>query len=323
MLYERGYMSISGFTMLKNASKLYYPIKQSVMSILPIVDEYVIALGDCDADDDSRREIESIGSPKIKIIDTVWDLEKYPRGMEHAHQTDIAKEACSGDWLFYLQADEVVHEKDHPAIVRRCEQFKDDKEVEGLLFSYYHFWGDYNHYHTSHGWYPYEVRIVKNDPVIHSWESAQSFRRIPGFDGIHYRQQEGTFKLNVARVDAAVYHYGWVRPPHYMQTKRKAFDVSHRGKTVAEERFRDAPKEFDFGPLNLLDEFKGSHPAVMKEWMERFDWADKLQYDGPSNPYRQKHKHERLRIRLMTFIEQKLLGGRQIFTFRNYNLLKK
>jgi hypothetical protein len=316
-------MRISGFTMLKNASKLYYPIKQSIMSILPIVDEYVVALGNCDEDDSSRREIESIGSPKIKIIDTIWNLEKYPRGMEHAHQTDIAKEACSGDWLFYLQADEVVHEKDHPAILKRCKELFDDKVVDGLLFKYYHFWGDYLHYHTSHGWYSHEIRIIRNKPDIHSWESAQSFRRIPGFDYVNYRQQEGTYKLNVAAVDAHIYHYGWVRPPNYMQAKRQAFDTNHKGRKRADEIYLNAPKEFDFGPLNLLKEFEGTHPEVMKEWINKFDWADKLQYNGQPNPYRKKEKHERLRIRLMTFLEQKILGGRQIFTFKNYKVLNK
>ena len=316
-------MKISGFTMLKNASKLYYPVKQSIMSALPIVDEFIVALGDCDADDSSRAEIESIGSAKVRIIDSPWDIEKYPRGMEHAHQTDIARAACSGDWLLYLQADEVLHEEDHEKIAGRCRQLLGDKEVEGLIFNYLHFWGDYGHYHLSHGWYPHEIRIIRNDPEIHSWESAQSFRRIPGFDGINYRQQQGTHKLNVASVDARIFHYGWVRPPSYMMAKRQAFDTNHKGRKQAADIYLHAPKEFDYGPLNLLEEFRGSHPAVMKEWISKFDWGDKLQYGGRPNPYRTMEKHERLRIRLMTFIEQKVLCGRQIFTFKNYNLLKR
>ena len=109
-------MKLSGFTFLRNTSKLYYPIKESICSILDIVDQFVIALGDNDPDDNTLEIIETIGSDKIKVIHTTWDMEKYPRGMEHAHQTDIAKEACSGDWLFYLQGDEVVHEGDHSRI---------------------------------------------------------------------------------------------------------------------------------------------------------------------------------------------------------------
>src|ERR1700727_3107375 len=101
-------MTISGFTMVRNATKLYYPIKQAITSILPIVDEFVVALGEGDPDDKTLDEIRSINSDKIRIIHTVWDLDKYPRGMEHAHQTDIAKAAGKGDWLFYLQGDEVT-----------------------------------------------------------------------------------------------------------------------------------------------------------------------------------------------------------------------
>ena len=107
-------MKISGFSMAKNANKLYYPVKQAILSALPLVDEFIIALGDSDDDDKTREEIESINSDKIKIIDTVWDIVKYPRGMEHAHQTDIAKDHCKGDWLLYLQSDEVIHENTFP-----------------------------------------------------------------------------------------------------------------------------------------------------------------------------------------------------------------
>ena len=89
-------MKISGFSIARNASKLYYPLRQAIESILPICDEFVVAV---------VREMPMTrrgGSgtdrfDKIRIIDTVQDLEKYPRGMENAHQTDIAMKACTGD----------------------------------------------------------------------------------------------------------------------------------------------------------------------------------------------------------------------------------
>jgi hypothetical protein len=320
-------MTISGFTMVRNGTKYYYPIKQAIASILPLVDEFVVALGACDPDDRTFEEIQSIGSDKIKIIHTVWDLEKYPRGMEHAHQTDIAKNACKGDWLFYVQSDEVVHEDDLPKIRQRCEELLHDKSIEGLLFKYRHFWGDYDHYVTSHAWYANEIRIIRNDPDIHSWESAQSFRRIPDFDGIHYRQQKGTYKLKVARVDAYINHYGWVRPPQYMQNKRKAMEVIHRGKDEAEAQFKQEKSEFHFGDINLLTKFKGTHPAVMQERIRLFNWSDQLkrQQNHLQEARKEgkpiyKHKHERMKYRILTFIEQHFLGGRQLFSFKNYRL---
>jgi hypothetical protein len=314
-------MKISGFSMVRNGVKLYYPIVEMIKSILPIVDEFVIAIGK--GDDDTREKVEGINDPKIKIIDTVWNLEKYPRGMENAHQTDIAKNACSGDWLFYLQADEVVHEKYLDNIKAACEKYLNDKEIEGLLFKYRHFWGDYDHYHAGHGWYPHEIRIVRNDPDLHSWESAQSFRRIPDFNGINYRQQEGTHKLKVALIDAYVYHYGWVRPPNLMVNKKKALDTVHKGEKRVAEMYKDKSDEFDYGPLDRLAVFNETHPAVMSEMISKMNWKDKLQYSGKPDPSRELHKHEKFKYRLLSLIEKYFNGGKQIGGFRNYKLVRK
>ncbi len=315
-------MKISGFTIGKNTSKLYYPMKEAVLSILPIVDEFIVVLGDSDADDTSRRDIESIGDPKIRIYETRWDIEKFPYGMEMAHQTDIAKSYCSGDWLFYIQADEAVHEKYLPVIYERCKQYVDDPEVEGLLFWYRHFWGDYNHYVDTHGWYPREIRIIRNDADIHSWRDAQSFRRIPRFDGVSYRQDENTFKLKVQPVDAWVYHYGWVRPPHLIKSKIRAFRILQEGLKQVEAKAR-ADKNyynFDYGDMSRIPVFKGTHPKVMQEWISRFSWADTLR--GKRNKNRILHKHEKIRYRLLNIFEKKVLGGRMIGGFKNYRLLK-
>lgn len=312
-------MKISGFSFVRNGIKLYYPVVESIKSILPICDEFVIAVGKGDEDDTTREAIASIKNPKIKIVDTIWEEKYFKKGIINALQTDIAKEACTGDWLFYLQADEVVHEKYLPTIRSRCEELLNNNTVEGLLFGYKHFWGDYWHYHTGHGWYPYEIRIIRNLPEIHSYQSAQSFRRFDYYD--NPRQEKGTHKLKVAKVDAEIYHYGWVRPPHLMQSKRKALDSVHWGKSRAEEHYERVPKEFEYGPLNLLAEFKGSHPAVMQERIKEMNWQSKLQYSGKPNPNREKHKHEKMKYRTLTWIEQNLLQGKQIGGFKNYELL--
>ena len=125
-------MIISGFSMGRNVSKLYYPIKASIECILPIVDEFVFALGDNDDDDKTEAILKTIDSDKLKIIRTKWNLDKYPQGMENAHQTDIAKEHCKGDWLIYLQADEVIHEKYLPVIKNACKKNLDKLEIEGF-----------------------------------------------------------------------------------------------------------------------------------------------------------------------------------------------
>jgi len=316
-------MKISGFSMAKNAAKLYYPVKESVMSILPIVDEFIFALGDCDEDDNTRELLESINSDKIKIVDTVWDTVKNIKGSEYARQTDIAKEQCTGDWLFYLQADEVVHEKDIPVIKNRCKELLNDKEVEGLLFNYLHFWGDYNHYHISHGWYKNEIRIIRNIPETHSWQDAQSFRKIPEFDASLYLKKEGTQKLKVARSGANIYHYGWVRPPSMMKIRNTTFNIYYHGKKAIEERKENEKYKlelFDYGPLNSLPEFKQNHPKIMASKIKDFYWKNELQYHGKINKQRVKHKHEKFKNRIITCFER--IIGKPLFEFENYILLK-
>lgn len=316
-------MKISGFTIAKNADSLYYPVKESIQSLLPLVDEFVIALGEGSEGDKTRELIESIGDPKIKIIETVWDIERYPHGMEYAHQTDIAKSYCSGDWLFYIQADEVIHEKDLPLIREACEKYLNDKEVEGFLFKYYHFWGDYDHHHRSHGWYPFEIRIIRNDPEIHSWRDAQSFRYIPDFDGFNYRREHNTRKLKVIELDAFAYHYGWVRPPQMMKKKTRVFETIQQGEMKVKELEKQRYFEFDYGPLDLLNVFRGTHPAVMNEWISKFNWQDELQYSGKPNRMRKPNKHEKLKNRVFSFIKYRILKMPTIGEFNNFIRLKR
>jgi hypothetical protein len=317
----RGYdLRISGFSFVRNGTKLYYPVAESIRSILPICDQFVVAVGRGDPDDGTRDAIAAIGDPRITIIDTVWDEALFKGGVINAVETDIAKAQCTGDWLFYLQADEVVHEEYLPVIRARCAELAERRSVEGLLFGYKHFWGDYEHYQAGHGWYPYEIRIVRNLPSIHSYQSAQSFRWFETYD--NPRQEQGTRKLRVARVDAEIYHYGWVRPPHLMQNKRRALDTVHWGKAEAAAYYSGMPGSFDYGPMDRLARFTGSHPEVMSGRINLMDWQSKLQPAGKPDSRREPHKHERLKYRALSLVENRLLHGRQIFAFRNYTLVK-
>jgi len=67
-------LKISGFSFVRNGVSLYYPVAESIRSILPICDEFVIAVGKGDEDDGTREAIAAIGDPRIRIIDTVWEL---------------------------------------------------------------------------------------------------------------------------------------------------------------------------------------------------------------------------------------------------------
>jgi hypothetical protein len=310
-------MTISGFTFLRNANKLYYPVKESILSILDVVDEYIIALGNGDEDDTSRLIINEINSPKIKIINTTWDLNKYPGGSEYAHQTDLAVEACAGDWLFYLQGDEVIHENDKQEILKACENHKNNESVEGFVFNYLHFFGDYQHYFSDHCWYKKEIRIIRNKKDIHSWRDAQSFRFIPNFIGNDYFRKKDTRRLNCIELNARVFHYGWVRPPHVMKSKN---DVGNENYSLTYEK--NYSDNFDYGRLDRCKVLLGTHPEVMLERIKLLDWQYLLRSNGPSFINRPIMKHERLKYRILSFIEENILGGYVIGGFKNFKSLK-
>ena len=308
-------MKISGFTFSRNGSRLYYPIIESIVSIIDLVDEFVVVLGDSDVEDTTESQIKDLNNPKIKIIKTVWDLKKFSDGTIYAHQTNLAKDACKGDWLFYLQGDEVVHEKYLDKIKTTCEQQYERAEVEGILFGYKHFWGDYKHYHSSRCWYPFEIRIIRNRSDIYSWGDAQSFRRIPDFDGFSYRKRKDTFRLHVVKSDAEIYHYGWVRPINSILKKQRHANQYY-------SNIGDQTVVFDYGPLGRLSLFNDTHPSVMKNWISKFDWADELNYTKYYTSKHLIHRHDFLRNRIITQIEL-FLFGQKTFGRKNYELLRK
>src|SRR6478672_5293005 len=106
-------MKVSGFTFIRNAVINDYPIVEAITSILPLCDEFIVAHGN--SSDNTLELLQNINSSKIKIIDTVWDDSLREGGRTFALETDKAFEAISKDtdWAFYIQGDEVIHEKYH------------------------------------------------------------------------------------------------------------------------------------------------------------------------------------------------------------------
>jgi hypothetical protein len=303
-------MKISGFTMVKNASKYYFPIKESILSILPVVDEFIVALGDCDEGDTTREEIESIESDKVKIIDRIWSEGDFKDGKIFALETTFALSQCQGDWCIYLQADELIHEKDHDLIKKVCLDNLKNLNIDGFLFKYNHFFGDYDHYLPVHGWYKNEIRIVRNNPTIYSYKDAQSFRK---------NENE---KLNVIPINAYIYHYGWVRPPHLMQSKKKEQDSIHNGKEITNEIYSLRPNEFDYGALGRIPIFKSTHPKVMDDVIHRMNWKEKLNYSRKANLNRGTMKHEKLKYKIVTFLENTFNGGKDFVGYSNWKIVK-
>jgi len=294
-------IKISGFSFVRNGIKLGYPVTESIKSILPVCDEFVITVGK--GEDNTLEEIQAIGDPKVKIIETEWDESMFVKGAINAYQSNIALNECKGDWCFYVQADEVVHEKYLPGIKEKCERYLNNPEVEGLLFDYLHFWGSFDKYHTSRNWYRAEVRVVRNNIGVRSFQSAQGFRL-------------DDRKLKVAKAGAYIYHYGWVRPPQTMKKKKIALDTLHHDKDWVEMHNPEPDKSFDYGNLKHLATFKDTHPRVMQDFINRT--SKLIPIDKNS---KEKHPHDKLAIRILSWIERYILHYR-IGEWKNYVLIK-
>ena len=290
-------MKVSGFTFVRNAIKFDYPIVEAITSILPVCDEMIVAVGN--SDDDTLGLIKSIASPKIKIIETVWDDTLREGGKVLAVETDKALAAVSpdSDWCFYVQGDEVVHEQYLPAIRQAMQDNLHNLNVDGLLFKYQHFYGTYQYVADAHRWYRREIRVIRNTGKFASYKDAQGFRTTENQ------------KLKVKLIDAYIYHYGWVKPPEVQREKMKSSI-----KFWADEEKTDALKpqldNFDYSEIDSLTTFNGIHPEVMRARIERVNWQ--FNFDI-------REKKSSLKNRLRTWIEK--LTGWRIGEYKNYRLL--
>jgi hypothetical protein len=252
-------MFVSGFTIARNVVKADYPLREAVYSILPLCDEMVIAVGK--SDDGTLEFVKGFNSPKIRIVETVWDDTLREGGKVLAIETNKAMDAIDprADWCFYIQADECLHEKHIDNIRHAMLQYKDDKKIEGLLFDYVHFYGSYDYVADSRNWYRNEVRVIRNNKDIRSYKDAQGFR-------VNGR------KLNVKPSSAAIFHYGWVKHPKQQLEKLKQARKFWHSDEFLEKEYANV-SEFDFSIVDSLRKYTGTHPAVMQERIRNKNWV--------------------------------------------------
>lgn len=286
-------MKVTGFTFIRNAVKYDYPIVEAITSVLPVCDEFVVAIGH--SEDDTEALIKSIGSDKIRIIHTTWDDSLREGGRVLAVETDKAFDAISADtdWCFYIQGDECIHEEYLPAVRKAMSDHLDNEEVEGLLFNYLHFYGSYDYVGTSRRWYRKEIRVIRNNKRIRSYRDAQGFR-------IDDR------KLKVREIDAWIYHYGWVKHPEAQQQKAKSFNKLWHDDQWMQHHVPDV-NEFDYSQIDGLKKFEGTHPEVMKRRINDMNW--RFSFD----PTRKKMKWK---YRVLEWIEQ--VSGYRLGEYKNY-----
>jgi len=274
-------MKVSGFTFIKNAEMLGYPFIESIQSVLPIVDEFVIAVGE--SDDNTLEIIKSIKDNKIRIIETQWNESMQDRGYVYAQQKMTAQFSCTGDWAFYLEGDEVLHEKDLDTIRNTMERHLDNPEVEALYFDYYHFYGKPNQ--VGIAGYKRAPRIIRN--TIRNYSP----------DGLFFVVMDKNKKGRYPKAACAgchIYHYGHVR-----KVERNNEKIKQVGKYWGDEE----PNTFStYGNIDLAEirPFTGSHPKIVQDWLRT---EAELEFEQNPN-YKVTLKDKKHRIRF--WLDEKL-----------------
>lgn len=240
-------MKVSGFTFLRNAVLNGYPFEESIRSILPIVDEFICVIGQ--GDDNTLDRVEGLGESKIKVINSAWNENMHDRGFVYGQQKMIAQYNCSGDWAFYLEGDEVLHEEELDKISAAMNDNLHDKNVEALYFNFYHFYGTSNQIGIAG--YRKAPRIIRN-----------TIRSIAP-DGLFWvildKNKKGRYpKAKFA--NANIYHYGHCRSIKKMSEKLRQVG-KYWGNTHSQF--------LGYGNIDLaeLRRFNGTHPKLMEDWI--------------------------------------------------------
>jgi hypothetical protein len=283
---------LSGFTIVRNAVKLDFPIVPAIRSVLEVCDEVVVNVGK--SEDETRDLVTSIHDPRIRILDTEWDFTK--KNIMLSIETQRAMDACRGSWGIYIQADEVLHERGAHILKEKVAEWNRDERVEGLLVKYLHFYGGFDRIATSRRWYRREVRCIRLGKNIRPYQGAQGFRV-----GADYR------KIRARPTDAEMFHYGWARPAKAIKEK---LEISKTIYPWGGNRFDKEQARGFLEWIPLLRDFTASHPAAAREWIaERTHDPDRV--IGP-----RRFKPEHVRFYISDWIER--LTGARVFEFRNY-----
>lgn len=254
-------MKVSGFTFIRNAVRYDFPVIEAIASTLPIVDEFIVNVGK--SDDGTLELIRSIPSSKVRIVESVWDESLKKDGLIYSQQTNIALAQCTGDWALYVQGDEVIHEQDLPAMVRAMKANLDNRSVKGLLSRYLHFMGDY--WSLNPWFYHRAVRVIRNNGEIESCGDAVGFH----VKATRQYLQSGPREW-LADSGACMFHYGWVKEPKTMLAKKREQVTVYTDRLSPADERQIASEAWIFEEYDILKNFTGTHPAVMRERVNRF-----------------------------------------------------
>jgi hypothetical protein len=246
---------LSGFTILRSVQGYEYPILESLRSLVPLVREVVVV---AQRGDPALMGVAALGEERIVVVETEWGADPARGGLALARQTNLALARCRFGWALYLQADEVIHERDYEAIRSAVARYDPAAQVDALSFRFLHFEGAYGYVNPLR--YRRQCRLVRNDGRLQSVRDAAGFGRLDGRP------------LRTRRSGARIFHYGWCAAPSQLKAKTMALARLYHDEAYVRERWAGVPAE-RIGSVGLAFRWRGSHPAVMRERVACQDWV--------------------------------------------------
>ena len=243
-------MLISGLSFIRNGESLGYPYVEAIRSILPLVDEMVVVVGK--SEDGTREAVEAIGDPRIRIIDSEWHPRITPKASVLAQQTNLGLMHCKGDWVVYVQGNELFHERDLPRMRELMTEHLENPQVEGLLIERLVFYGDYRHFVRAYpDRFKYVVRAFKPWNGVYAITSAMTFSVFPS-----YGERGRALRCIDSGVD--MFRYGKLLSQRAMEYKLHHAPHKLKGNVSVGTDFY-----YRWVPRSFIRPYAGDHPAVM------------------------------------------------------------
>jgi hypothetical protein len=272
-------VSLSVVTIVSQAVRLKYPIAAVLESVAPIADEIVVNI-DTSHDDGTWQLVfeklsrilavkQAQGLPLSermhygRIVESPWNWEARDAGQELARQTNRAFEACTKDWILYIQADEAVHEDDYEDIRWILDL---PEEFTAAEFMRLYFFGS-----------PTVLRKDWTQPLVRMFRRGKA--RSVGdamnceADGLVWFHTDGTPRL---------FHYTRVADAETIGRRIRNLDaLFHAPEELDDERpydfrLRDVDGHLkgrdarlpQKNPKDVLVPYLDTHPAVMLKWLK-------------------------------------------------------
>jgi len=237
-------IKISGFTICKDPINKGHPIIETIISALPLCNEFIILDG-CSTDGTIEyiKRLKEI-FPKIKIIQ-----EKDPDitgPAFYANRTARGKTFCRGNYILYVQSDEIIHEKTIDTIRLLPNLYPNEI---GFMFPMIHLLtlDFYTPYPT-----PFKTFLLKNIPMVKPVHDASVWN------------VEG----KIISLEYPVYHLIYVFPlnmgekliKHYEKFKFKWLLDAYKRATIEGENYMHASEE----AIPLTSKEKEQFPKLIK-----------------------------------------------------------